>query len=81
MCFVNLQGPAKTYKKMPEPLSPVARADRCAVFVKVKTMCANKGGDKAALAAVPLHLRIANEGSLLTWSPQAVSRCLQSLLC
>lgn len=26
-----------------EPLSPVTRADRCAVFVKVKTMCANKG--------------------------------------
>lgn len=39
-----------------------------------------KGGDKAAHAAVPSHLGIANEGSLLTWSPQAVFRCLQSLL-
>lgn len=39
-----------------------------------------KRGAQAAHSAASFHLRIANECCLLTWSLQAVSQCLQSVL-
>lgn len=60
-------------------LSLVTRAHHCAAFIRVEMICANKERRPSSNTLLLLfHLRIANEHSLLTWSLQAVSQCLQS---